>query len=246
VLYAIATGVSPFRAESPAASIRRVRDENPLSVSHVDPARPVWLAEIVAKLLAKRPADRFPSATEVAELFERRLAKTRRGARDAKSAFGLTQVIGAIFAVASYLAVLFAVVAFLLSRNVAASSDSPTAASAQDRDDSGAKANPFRRALAESRVSLSPPYEPPYPDAPTDRLSAQYAAQAICRQAGVPFRVHRSRELTDSSRRRWTKPDFVSLPADEALTRILSPLGVTFDADDEGVFLVPLASDSPR
>jgi hypothetical protein len=77
-------------------------------------------------------------------------------------------------------------------------------------------------------------------------LSAQYAAQAICRQAGVPFCWDRGRDSTEQNRRRWTQPSFYSLPADEALTQVLSPLGLTFDADAEGVFLVPLKSCPSR
>jgi serine/threonine protein kinase len=74
VLYAMCTGRSPFRAESTVAVIRRICDGRARPVREVNPDVPAWLAEIIEKLHAKDPADRFQTAGEVAELLERYLA----------------------------------------------------------------------------------------------------------------------------------------------------------------------------
>jgi serine/threonine-protein kinase len=74
VLYAMATGHSPFRAATTMAVLRRVSDEEPRPVREVNPEVPEWLAAIIAKLHEKDPADRFQSAAEVAELLGRCLA----------------------------------------------------------------------------------------------------------------------------------------------------------------------------
>ncbi|MHC4405351.1 MAG: WD40 repeat domain-containing serine/threonine protein kinase, partial [Planctomycetota bacterium] len=74
VLYAMCTGRSPFRAESTAAVIRRVCDDTPRPIREIHPEIPHWLEEIVGRLLAKRPEDRFASASEVADLLGRHLA----------------------------------------------------------------------------------------------------------------------------------------------------------------------------
>ena len=74
VFYAMCTGHSPFRAETTMAVLRRICEDSPTPVRQVNADVPEWLAEIIDKLHAKDPAERFQSATEVAELLERHLA----------------------------------------------------------------------------------------------------------------------------------------------------------------------------
>jgi serine/threonine-protein kinase len=74
VLYAMCTGHSPFRAESTVAVLRRICDGSPRPVREVNPDVPEWLAAIIARLLSKRPSDRFSSAEEVARLLAEHLA----------------------------------------------------------------------------------------------------------------------------------------------------------------------------
>lgn len=74
VLYAMCTGRSPFRAENLAGAIRRVCDGTPHPIADVNPEIPAWLIEIVDRLLAKRPEDRFQQAEDVATALSRRLA----------------------------------------------------------------------------------------------------------------------------------------------------------------------------
>lgn len=74
VLYEAASGVPPFDGKTPLLVLRRVTDETPPALDSIVPGVPVWLADIVDKLLAKKPADRFQTASEVAEAFATELA----------------------------------------------------------------------------------------------------------------------------------------------------------------------------
>jgi serine/threonine protein kinase len=74
VLYALCTGKPAFDGDTTPAVIRQVCDDRPPPIRRLNPAIPVWLAEIVDRLLAKDPADRFQSATELAELLSQHLA----------------------------------------------------------------------------------------------------------------------------------------------------------------------------
>jgi serine/threonine protein kinase len=66
VLYLMATGRSPFAADSTPATLRRVCDETPTRADQVRPEIPVDLAVLIERLMAKRPADRPESADAVA------------------------------------------------------------------------------------------------------------------------------------------------------------------------------------
>jgi formylglycine-generating enzyme required for sulfatase activity len=79
VLYAMCTGRPPFRAPSPVAVLKRVCTEMPRPIREINPELPPWLEELVARLHAKAPADRFASAREVADLLARRLAELQHG-----------------------------------------------------------------------------------------------------------------------------------------------------------------------
>ncbi len=78
VLYAMCTGRTPFRAESSYAVLRQVTDSEPLGIGEINPAIPDWFERIVMKLLAKSPASRFATATEVATLLEGCLAHVQQ------------------------------------------------------------------------------------------------------------------------------------------------------------------------
>ena len=68
------TGRSPFRADTTVAVLRRVCDDTARPIREVNPDVPEWLVEIIDRLLAKQPEDRFQTAAEVAELLGRHLA----------------------------------------------------------------------------------------------------------------------------------------------------------------------------
>jgi serine/threonine protein kinase len=68
VLYAMLTGRPPFRASTTLAVLKRVAEDTPRPIREVIPEVSEWLCRVVEKLHAKDPAERFPSAREVADL----------------------------------------------------------------------------------------------------------------------------------------------------------------------------------
>lgn len=74
VMYAMCTGETPFPGHHALDVIRKVGEDRPTPIREVNYAIPPWLEAIVAKLMAKDPAQRFQSAAEVAHLLERCLA----------------------------------------------------------------------------------------------------------------------------------------------------------------------------
>jgi serine/threonine protein kinase len=68
VLYQMAAGRPPFRANSTVAVLKRVAEDTPRDIREIIPETPQWLCDIIAKLHAKKPEDRFQSAREVADV----------------------------------------------------------------------------------------------------------------------------------------------------------------------------------
>ncbi len=71
VIYEMATGKTPFAGGSTAEVFAALLRENPPAVSAVNPAMPKKLDPIVAKLLAKDPAQRYATAEQLQEALER-------------------------------------------------------------------------------------------------------------------------------------------------------------------------------
>jgi serine/threonine protein kinase len=80
VLYTLCTGRPPFRAPTTLAVLKRVCEETPRPIRENNPEVPEWLVEIIAKLHAKDPAQRFQTAAEVAQLLGTRLAELQHPA----------------------------------------------------------------------------------------------------------------------------------------------------------------------
>jgi hypothetical protein len=100
VLYAMATGRSPFRAETTLATLRRVCDTTPEPLHRRTRAVPRWLSKLVAELLSKDPARRPASAAEVFRRLEPGAAPPRHRsqpwpARLVWAALGVAIVTGA-------------------------------------------------------------------------------------------------------------------------------------------------------
>lgn len=74
VLYTLCTGRPPFKAGSAVAVLYNVCQESPRPVREMNADVPDWLAEVVDRLLAKDPAQRFQSAAEVTDLLGNHLA----------------------------------------------------------------------------------------------------------------------------------------------------------------------------
>src|SRR5262249_37247203 len=62
VLYQMATGRPPFRANATLAVLKRVAEDTPRPIREIIPETPSWLCAIIARLHAKNPDDRFQSA----------------------------------------------------------------------------------------------------------------------------------------------------------------------------------------
>jgi WD40 repeat protein len=78
VLYAMAAGRPPFRAETSYAVLRRIIESEPRPIRETSPEIPAWLEQIVSRLHAKLPTERFPSADEVAQLLQQCLVHVQQ------------------------------------------------------------------------------------------------------------------------------------------------------------------------
>jgi serine/threonine-protein kinase len=79
VLYMMCTGRAPFRASTTMAVMKRVCDDAPTPVTQVNADIPQWLGDIIEKLHAKKPQERFQSAKEVADVLGQHLAHIQAG-----------------------------------------------------------------------------------------------------------------------------------------------------------------------
>lgn len=86
VMYAMCAGHSPFRASGTHAVLRRVIEETPRPIREINDEIPEWLGEIICKLHAKKPGERFQTAKEVAELLQQHLAHLQEPGQVAKPA----------------------------------------------------------------------------------------------------------------------------------------------------------------
>ncbi len=70
VLYQMVAGRPPFRANTTVAVLKRVAEDKPRAIREIIPETPQWLCDIIAKLHAKNPEERYQTAAEVAEVLE--------------------------------------------------------------------------------------------------------------------------------------------------------------------------------
>jgi serine/threonine protein kinase len=74
VLYTMVSGRPAFRAPTTLAVLKRVAEDTPRPIPQIIPETPRWLCDLIARLHAKVPGQRFQSAAEVAALLEQHLA----------------------------------------------------------------------------------------------------------------------------------------------------------------------------
>ena len=91
LMYYLATGREPFRAESPFAVIQKIINDRPTSPLELNSDLPPLISDIIEKLLEKEPKDRFQSAAEVQDLLKRYLSHLQQPARVAKPKRVLTR-----------------------------------------------------------------------------------------------------------------------------------------------------------
>ncbi len=78
VLHFMCTGRPPFQAGGTVAVLKRICEDTPRPIQEADPTFPDWLSDIITRLHAKEPAERFQSAAEVAELLGQYLASLQQ------------------------------------------------------------------------------------------------------------------------------------------------------------------------
>ena len=91
VMYTMATGHPPFRAESCYGVMRRITDDQPRPVREINPEIPDWLEGFIAQLLSKSPDQRVGSSHEIARLLKESLAHMQH-----PTAFKLPDEVGAL------------------------------------------------------------------------------------------------------------------------------------------------------
>lgn len=74
VMYFMATGHMPFRAETPLCVLNRISSDEPTPMRQLNNDISKTLSDITVKLLQKNPCDRFQSAGELHEVLEKYLA----------------------------------------------------------------------------------------------------------------------------------------------------------------------------
>lgn len=70
IMYEMAAGQPPFTGSSALAILKQITEVRHRPLREVSLNTPEWFAEIVDDLLAKKPADRYDSATDLAEVLE--------------------------------------------------------------------------------------------------------------------------------------------------------------------------------
>ena len=78
VMYAMAAGRAPFRAESSYGILRRLCETSPRPVREINSDVPEWLAVLIERLHARDRETRIQSACEIAEILEQCLAHVRQ------------------------------------------------------------------------------------------------------------------------------------------------------------------------
>ena len=75
ILYHLLTGAAPFAARNYAGVLLRLREESPVPVSQLRPEVHADLDTVCMKCLQRNPADRYPSAEELADDLQRCLTR---------------------------------------------------------------------------------------------------------------------------------------------------------------------------
>jgi serine/threonine-protein kinase len=74
LMYAASTGRPPFRADTVYGVLHHVCEATPVRIREINPEIPEWLEALIAKLMSKKPDDRFDSAEEVQKVLADELA----------------------------------------------------------------------------------------------------------------------------------------------------------------------------
>lgn len=78
VFHTMSSGTSPFAASTVPQSRHRIGQDIPQSIRETDPDLPIWLDDLVSRLLSKNPGQRLQSAADVLERFREAPAVPKR------------------------------------------------------------------------------------------------------------------------------------------------------------------------
>lgn len=82
VMYAMSTGRSPYRGESPLAVLRQIGERKPTPVCEINERMPAWFGRLIELLMHNDALDRPDSADAVADLIRGCLSHVRDGHND--------------------------------------------------------------------------------------------------------------------------------------------------------------------
>jgi len=82
ILYEMCAGQPPFQGNSALAILKQIAEEKHRPLRELNPDVPEWLAQMVDELLAKKPADRYQSASDLAEVLDFHWAHMRSSSAD--------------------------------------------------------------------------------------------------------------------------------------------------------------------
>ncbi len=131
VIYAMACGHPPFRADTSYGVLRRITDNRHRSLAQVQSVVPRWFEAIVDRLLEKNPSQRFQSAEALAVHLEGCLSHLRQPmqspppklSRSTNRKFTWTLAIALVTATATTIGAMLTWTAFQTTDNSAAQSD---------------------------------------------------------------------------------------------------------------------------
>jgi len=189
LLFEMSTGVSPFRADSVIATLRRIVDEKHVDVASIRPDLPPWFGVIVDRLLSKNPTERFGSASEVSQLLEQCLSHLQQPSSMPLPTSVLTQSMSGRFSITPFPGIM-AMVSFVGIVAVGVALWQVTTGAPQERNDAVAEdpAKPKNNAPAN------------LPGVLNNQAVNAPAGQATNLPAGMePQRLHRFERLTSGN-----------------------------------------------
>jgi hypothetical protein len=85
VMYEMCVGQPPFQGNSALAILKQITEAKHRPLREINPEIPDWLGQMVDELLAKKPADRYQSAADLAEVLEYAWARMRSSSHELPS-----------------------------------------------------------------------------------------------------------------------------------------------------------------
>lgn len=82
VLYEMTSGQTPFTGLSALMILKQITEAKHKPLRELEPDTPEWLAELIDELLAKKPADRYQTASDLAEVLEYHWAHLKTSTND--------------------------------------------------------------------------------------------------------------------------------------------------------------------